>query len=73
MSCRVIKNAEKHHVITIRGDYGNQVVTLVGPPTRQYLTAHPGPGQTFVSISGKKTLRKLAIAILRSQGTNVKE
>lgn len=67
MSSRVLKNQEPHHIITIRGDRGESLFTLVGPPHRQYLSVHPGPGQTFASISGSKTLSALAKAILRAQ------
>lgn len=64
MSCRVIKNKEPHHLITIRGDRGNSTIVLVGPRIRQYLAMHPSLEENFISISGPKTLRALALAIL---------
>lgn len=64
MSSRVMKNEESHHIITIRGDRDESSFVLVGPAKRQYLSVHPGPGQTFASISGPRTLRALARAIL---------
>lgn len=63
MSCRVIKNKEPHHILTIKGDHEGDIV-LVGP-NRCYLSCH-GDTNGHVSISGAKTLRALANAILDS-------
>jgi hypothetical protein len=63
---RVIKG-EKHHRITIRGDHGGEVDVVKGGKRRAYLwTGHP-EGKV-VTVSGEKTLRKLALAILAEVG-----
>lgn len=64
MACRVVKNEEDWHIITIKGDCGGDV-TLVGPPNQCYLSCH-GAAFAHVSISGPETLRALAHAILKS-------
>lgn len=64
MSCRVIKNKEPHHILTIKGDHGGDIV-LVGPGSRCYLSCHGAGTGGHVSISGAKTLRALARAILK--------
>lgn len=64
MVSRVLKNEEKHHIITIRGDHGDSSFVLVGPPKRQYLSVHPADGDVYTSLSGPKSLRALALAIL---------
>lgn len=66
-SCRVLANEEPHHIVTIRGDRGEGSFVLVGPPARQYLSVHCEPGQSFTSISGRRTLVALAEAILRAE------
>lgn len=66
-NCRVIKNEQSWHLLTIRGDRGSGVATLVGPRTRQYLSVHaekPEGGTAHFSISGKATLRALGKALL---------
>jgi hypothetical protein len=66
-NCRVVKNEESWHLLTIRGDRGAGTATLVGPRTRQYLSVHaqtPGGGTAHFSISGKATLRALGKALL---------
>lgn len=64
MACRIVKNKQKWHILTIRGDREGDIA-LVGPPTRCYLSCHGG-NQGHVSISGRETLRALAQAILKS-------
>lgn len=62
---RVVKNAESWHAITIRGDGGGPVI-LVGRGRTAYLVAHAREGRNYESVSGPKTLRALARAILRT-------
>lgn len=66
-NCRVIKNEEPWHLLTIRGDRGAGTATLVGPRKRQYLSVHaqmPDGNTAHFSISGKATLRALGKALL---------
>ena len=63
---RVIKNQEKWHALTIKGDHGGDVVLVAGG-RRSYLSCHGKPvSGGYLSISGAVTLRKLARAILKN-------
>ena len=62
-----ILQGEKHHRIAIRGDHGGEVDVVKGGPRRAYLWSGHPEGRV-VTISGEKTLRKLALAILAEVG-----
>lgn len=62
--CRVTKNEQPWHLLTIVADRGEGDFTLVGPPKRMYLSVHATHGSAHASISGRKTLVALAKAIL---------
>ena len=64
---RVVKNKEPHHVLTIKDDNGLEVV-LVGHGRRTYLWADGNHNRLVNTVSGVKTLRALARAILNEVG-----
>ncbi len=66
-NCRIIKNEDPWHRLTIQGDRGSGTAVLVGPRSRQYLSVHathPDGYAAHFSISGKATLRALGKALL---------
>ena len=63
---RVMKG-DKHHRIAIRGDNGGEVDVVIGGKRRAYLWVGHPEGKV-VTVSGEKTLRKLALAILAEVG-----
>lgn len=64
---RVVKNKEPHHALTIKDDNGLNVV-LVRGGTRAYLWADGNHNRLVNTVSGVKTLRALAKAILKEVG-----
>ncbi len=66
----VIPNEEKWHEITVQDDNSNGRLVLVKGGKRAYLwsksTTHADGG--VITVSGPKTLKKLAKAILKEVG-----
>jgi len=63
---RVIKNQEEYHAVTILGDQGKESLAVLVKGARPYLALFAPRGESFLSISGNKTLRALANAILKT-------
>lgn len=67
MGSRVAKTEEKHHTFRIISDHGDDVI-LVGKGKQAYLWAGAKPLCGCTTVSGQKTLRALAKAILKEVG-----
>lgn len=65
---RVVKNQEPHHALSIKDDHGLDVTLIAGGKRRTYLWVGCDHNRLVATVSGEKTLRALARAILREVG-----